>query len=105
MTSCNHMCSTHATVPRSIFQQDNDRPFTARVSQDCLRRQVLRTYRPCHSELQLSDEEDYRDGTPLSRLQREELVAVKYPKHRLATTEIDRGHCACVSAKPVGVGS
>ncbi|GFU64294.1 transposable element Tcb1 transposase [Trichonephila clavipes] len=29
--------ATHAVTPRSFFQQDNARPYTARVSQDCLR--------------------------------------------------------------------
>ncbi|GFW93315.1 transposable element Tcb1 transposase [Trichonephila clavipes] len=39
MTSCNHMCCVHVSYALSgaIFQQDNARRHTARVSQDCLR--------------------------------------------------------------------
>ncbi|GFX43573.1 uncharacterized protein TNCV_510221 [Trichonephila clavipes] len=38
MTSCNHICCHSCNGSQEpFFQQDNARPHTARVSQDCLR--------------------------------------------------------------------
>ncbi|GFW17378.1 transposable element Tcb2 transposase [Trichonephila clavipes] len=38
MTACNHMCCYSCNGSQeTFFQQDNARPHTARVSQDCLR--------------------------------------------------------------------
>ncbi|GFU00268.1 hypothetical protein TNCV_802201 [Trichonephila clavipes] len=38
MTSCNHMCFRLCNGSQQpFFQQDNARPYTARVSQECLR--------------------------------------------------------------------